>query len=49
MGSASPRILVDAKLRKRPRSVLFIAEHEMPRTATGKIQHRVLRERIVAT
>jgi fatty-acyl-CoA synthase len=32
---------------KRPRSVLFIAEHEMPRTATGKIQHRVLRERIV--
>jgi fatty-acyl-CoA synthase len=32
---------------KRPRSVLFIAEREMPRTATGKIQHRVLRERIV--
>jgi acyl-CoA synthetase (AMP-forming)/AMP-acid ligase II len=33
---------------KRPRSVVFIAEAEMPRTATGKIQHRVLRERMVA-
>jgi fatty-acyl-CoA synthase len=30
---------------KRPRSVSFIAEHEMPRTATGKILHRVLRAR----
>jgi fatty-acyl-CoA synthase len=30
---------------KRPRSVAFIAETEMPRTATGKILHRVLRER----
>lgn len=30
---------------KRPRSVTFIAETEMPRTATGKILHRVLRER----
>jgi acyl-CoA synthetase (AMP-forming)/AMP-acid ligase II len=30
---------------KRPRSVDFIAEADMPRTATGKIQHRVLRER----
>ncbi len=28
---------------KRPRSVSFIAEHQMPRTATGKILHRVLR------
>jgi acyl-CoA synthetase (AMP-forming)/AMP-acid ligase II len=28
---------------KRPRSVSFIAEQEMPRTATGKILHRVLR------
>ena len=28
---------------KRPRSVSFISEHEMPRTATGKILHRVLR------
>ncbi len=32
---------------KRPRSVLFVGEREMPRTATGKIQHRMLRERIV--
>jgi fatty-acyl-CoA synthase len=32
---------------KRPRSVLFVGEREMPRTATGKIQHRVLRDRIV--
>ncbi len=30
---------------KRPKSVSFIAENEMPRTATGKILHRVLRER----
>jgi acyl-CoA synthetase (AMP-forming)/AMP-acid ligase II len=28
---------------KRPRSVSFIAENAMPRTATGKILHRVLR------
>lgn len=31
---------------KRPRSVSVIAESEMPRTATGKIQHRILRERL---
>jgi acyl-CoA synthetase (AMP-forming)/AMP-acid ligase II len=30
---------------KRPRSVDFIREEEMPRTATGKILHRVLRNR----
>ena len=30
---------------KRPRSISLIGEDEMPRTATGKIQHRVLRER----
>lgn len=30
---------------KRPKSVSFIREEEMPRTATGKILHRVLRER----
>jgi acyl-CoA synthetase (AMP-forming)/AMP-acid ligase II len=30
---------------KRPRSASFIREDEMPRTATGKILHRVLRER----
>jgi fatty-acyl-CoA synthase len=33
---------------KRPRSVSFIPDDEMPRTATGKIQHRVLRNKIVA-
>ena len=33
---------------KRPRSVLFVGEREMPRTATGKIQHRVLRDRVAA-
>ena len=31
---------------KRPRSISFIGEAEMPRTATGKIQHRILRERL---
>ncbi|MBI5615108.1 MAG: AMP-binding protein [Gammaproteobacteria bacterium] len=30
---------------KRPGSIAFITETEMPRTATGKILHRVLRER----
>jgi acyl-CoA synthetase (AMP-forming)/AMP-acid ligase II len=30
---------------KRPKEIRFIAEAEMPRTATGKILHRVLRER----
>jgi len=29
---------------KRPKSVDFIKEEEMPRTATGKILHRILRE-----
>ena len=31
---------------KRPRAVTFMAESEMPRTATGKILHRVLREKL---
>ena len=31
---------------KRPRSVTFMAEGEMPRTATGKILHRVLRDKL---
>jgi acyl-CoA synthetase (AMP-forming)/AMP-acid ligase II len=31
---------------KRPRSITFIREDEMPRTVTGKILHRVLRARI---
>jgi fatty-acyl-CoA synthase len=30
---------------KRPKSISFIAEDEMPRTATGKVLHRVLRKR----
>ena len=33
---------------KRPRRCVFIAQAQMPRTATGKIQHRVLRERLLA-
>jgi len=33
---------------KRPRSVSFIGDDEMPRTATGKVQHRKLRERFGA-
>jgi acyl-CoA synthetase (AMP-forming)/AMP-acid ligase II len=31
---------------KRPRSISFMAEGDMPRTATGKILHRVLKERL---
>jgi acyl-CoA synthetase (AMP-forming)/AMP-acid ligase II len=31
---------------KRPRSVSFIADDEMPRTATGKILHRSLRKKL---
>jgi fatty-acyl-CoA synthase len=30
---------------KRPRSISFIGDNEMPRTATGKILHRVLKSR----
>jgi acyl-CoA synthetase (AMP-forming)/AMP-acid ligase II len=33
---------------KRPRSVLFVTDADMPRTATGKILHRVLRARVAA-
>ena len=33
---------------KRPKKVIFIKDEEMPRTATGKILHRVLRERYVS-
>jgi acyl-CoA synthetase (AMP-forming)/AMP-acid ligase II len=32
---------------KRPRSVSVLPDSEMPRTATGKIQHRILRDRLV--
>ena len=31
---------------KRPRSFSFVADVDMPRTATGKILHRVLRQRL---
>jgi fatty-acyl-CoA synthase len=34
---------------KRPRSVSFVTEGQMPRTATGKIQHRQLRDRLNQT
>jgi len=33
---------------KRPRGIVFLAADEMPRTATGKIQHGVLRTLIAA-
>jgi fatty-acyl-CoA synthase len=33
---------------KQPRAYRFVSEAEMPHTATGKIQHRVLRERLLA-
>jgi acyl-CoA synthetase (AMP-forming)/AMP-acid ligase II len=31
---------------KKPREVVFLREEEMPRTGTGKVLHRVLRERL---
>ncbi|MGY0195745.1 class I adenylate-forming enzyme family protein [Leptothrix sp. BB-4] len=31
---------------KRPQAIRFVTESEMPRTATGKILHRVLRDRL---
>jgi acyl-CoA synthetase (AMP-forming)/AMP-acid ligase II len=34
---------------KRPRSISFIADEDMPRTATGKILHRVLRAKYTST
>ncbi|MCU0561951.1 MAG: AMP-binding protein [Desulfobacterales bacterium] len=33
---------------KRPKEVIFISQDEMPRTPTGKILHRILRERLRA-
>jgi len=33
---------------KRPQGIAFLAEAEMPCTATGKILHRVLRGRLAA-
>ena len=32
---------------KRPRAISFFADGDMPRTATGKIQHRLLREKLL--
>jgi acyl-CoA synthetase (AMP-forming)/AMP-acid ligase II len=32
---------------KIPKQVIFIKDHEMPRTGTGKILHRMLRERFM--
>jgi fatty-acyl-CoA synthase len=32
---------------KRPQTIRFVLEPELPRTATGKIQHRILRDRLV--
>jgi len=34
---------------KRPRSMSFVTEAEMPRTTTGKVLHRVLRERYASS
>jgi fatty-acyl-CoA synthase len=31
---------------KRPRFIIFIAPEQMPRNATGKILHRLLREQL---
>jgi acyl-CoA synthetase (AMP-forming)/AMP-acid ligase II len=31
---------------KRPKEVIFISQEEMPRTPTGKILHRILKERL---
>jgi acyl-CoA synthetase (AMP-forming)/AMP-acid ligase II len=44
------RLMAWAKQRlagyKRPREILFVSAAEMPRTATGKIQHHLLRDRL---
>ncbi len=33
---------------KRPREIIFLSENEMPRNATGKIQHRALHDLLTA-
>jgi fatty-acyl-CoA synthase len=33
---------------KRPKQVVFVQESDLPRTATGKVQHRILRSRALA-
>lgn len=49
MNASEADVIAHARERlagyKRPRTVTFIAEVDMPRTATGKIQHRILRQR----
>ena len=49
--AAEPELLAWCRERiggyKRPRSVTIIADEDMPRTATGKVQHRILKTRIV--
>jgi acyl-CoA synthetase (AMP-forming)/AMP-acid ligase II len=57
-GSARPHAQLEADLQawcrermagfKRPRRFAFIGESQMPRTATGKIQHGKLRDLVVA-
>ena len=32
---------------KKPKGITFITNDEMPRTATGKIRHRILRDQII--
>ena len=34
---------------KRPQAIAFVADADMPRTATGKILHRVLRDRLASS
>jgi len=34
---------------KRPRSIGIVRDEDMPRTATGKLQHRVLKARLLET
>ncbi|MEJ1161711.1 class I adenylate-forming enzyme family protein [Prosthecomicrobium sp. N25] len=34
---------------KKPRSISFFADEQMPRTATGKVQHRLLRDQLTST
>ena len=50
--AAEAEILAFCKERlagyKRPRSIVFMADADMPRTATGKILHRTLREVMAA-
>jgi acyl-CoA synthetase (AMP-forming)/AMP-acid ligase II len=31
---------------KRPKEVIFISSEDMPRTPTGKILHRILKEKL---